>query len=67
MYTDDGADLLALRGDTGVAQLAGASALAHPLGRRPGLPISIGDADVATEADDVIEAKLAKEGKQLLI
>jgi hypothetical protein len=32
-----------------------------------GPPVSIGDVDVATEADDVIEAKRTKEGEQLLI
>jgi hypothetical protein len=67
MHADDRSDLPALRGNPGVAQLAGASSLAHPLGRRLGLPIDIGDMDVAAEADHVIEAKFVKEGKQLLV
>ena len=36
LHTDDRADLLAFRRDPGIAQFASASALAHPLGRRPG-------------------------------
>jgi hypothetical protein len=67
MHADDRADLLILRRDAGVAQLAGASTLAYPLRRRLGLPVGIGDMDVATEADDVIEAKFAKQDEQLVI
>jgi hypothetical protein len=63
MYADDRADLLALRRNAGIAQLAGASSLAHPLGRGLGLPVGIVDVDGATEADDVIEAKCTKEGE----
>ena len=63
MHTNDRADPLALRGDPGVAQFTGASALAHPLGSRPDQPVSIGHLDIATEADDIIEPKLAHEGE----
>ena len=56
-----------LRRDTGLAQLAGASALADPFGRRPGFAARIGDADVAAEADNVAEAQFVEEGEQLLV
>jgi hypothetical protein len=56
-----------LRGDTGVAQLAGASALADPFGRRPGFAARVGDADVAAEADDVAKAQFIEEREQLLV
>ena len=67
MHANDCADLLALRRDAGVAQLAGASTLAHPLGGGFGLPVGIGDLDVAAKADDVVKAEFAEEREQLLI
>jgi hypothetical protein len=53
--------------DTGIAQLAGPPALANPLSRRLGQPIGIGDMDVAAKANDVVEAKFAELGEQLLV
>ena len=64
---DNRADLLPLGGDARIEQLAGASALAHPFRRRPGLPVGICDVDVATEADHGAEAEFGQEGEQLLI
>src|SRR3954465_10165359 len=64
---DDGADLPALRGHPGLAQLAGAARLADPLGGRPGLAVRVGDVDVAAEADHVAEAELGQEAEQILV
>ena len=63
MHTNDRADKLALRGDTGVAQFSGAPALTHPLGRRPDQPVSVGYLDIATEANDIIEPEFAQESE----
>src|SRR5439155_2371911 len=67
MHTDNGTDRLALRRHTGVAQLAGASALAHPLSRKLALSIGISDVDVATKADDVSKTECVEKDEQLLI
>ena len=67
MHADDRADRLTLRRDAGVAQFASASTLAHPIGRGLGLSIGVGNLDIATEADNVIKAKLTEKGKQLLV
>ena len=67
MHADHGADRLALRRHPSEVPLAGAAGLAHPLGRRPGLAILGGDADVAAEADRLAEAQFAEEGEQLLV
>ena len=61
LHADHGADLPPLCGDPGVAQLADAAALAHPVGRLPALAMGIGDADVAAEADDAAEAEFGQE------
>jgi hypothetical protein len=52
---------------TRVEQLAGAAALADPFGSGLGLPVGIGDVDVAAKADHVAEAQLGQEGEQLLV
>jgi hypothetical protein len=67
MHADDRANLLTLCRDTAIAQLAGPPVLANPLSRRLGQPIGSGDMDVAAKANDVVEAKSAQLGEQLLV
>ena len=67
MHAHDRADLLALRGHPRVRQLAGASALADPLGGGFAGSIRVSDVNVATKADHVAKAKFREKGEQLLI
>src|SRR4051812_10063650 len=67
MHAHDRADLLALRGDARVYQLASAPALSHPIGGEPGGSVCVGDLDVAAKPDHVAEAEFRKKGEQLLI
>ena len=68
MDADDGPDLITLRcRDLGIAQFAGATALADPFGSRPRLARGIGDVDIAAQADDVAKAQFLEESEQLMI
>jgi hypothetical protein len=67
VHAHDRADVLALRGHPRIRQLAGTAAAAHPLGRRLGGSVCVGDVNVATKADHVAEPQLSEIGEQLLI
>ena len=67
MHAHHGTDLLALSGDPGVAQLAGAATLADPFGGGPPRAIPGGNTDVAAKLHDGSEPQGRQECAQLLV
>jgi len=68
LNTHDGPDLILLGGDHGAAHGARPSVRADPGRRRAGLPAGRGDADIAAEADDVVEVQfLGQQPVELLV